>query len=184
MNTITLKYTQDVPNLPMAAVPQGTGTPPYPPGFLKFATIPVFFGELEQLGMIVRFAVTQGGVISNNSTLVTGLASTAALYVGQPAVGDGIPDGTYVFAIPSPTSIIMSQDATKSGAISIGFLDDTTAYSAGALTRTIVLTTTALGDSLWGGDVNFLKAATVGLYSGTLAARFPGNTVADAPLVT
>ena len=55
------------------------------------------------------------------STSVTGLSSTANLFVGEVVTGAGIAPGTSVAAINSGSSITLSQAATAAGSVSLDF---------------------------------------------------------------
>ena len=63
--------------------------------------------------------VQQSGVLALNSPTVT-LASTIGLQIGQHVRGAGIPDDTYILAIPlANSSITLSKPATASGTITL-----------------------------------------------------------------
>ena len=53
--------------------------------------------------------------LNSGSKIVTGIASTAGLLVGEPVTGAGIAFGTTIEAVDSSTSITLSADATLSG---------------------------------------------------------------------
>ena len=57
-------------------------------------------------------SITRSGSITNGSTSVTGLASTADLAVGMTVTGTGIPANTTIAAIVSGTAITLSAAAT------------------------------------------------------------------------
>lgn len=61
------------------------------------------------------------GTTANGSALVTGLASTSALYAGQPISGPGIPAGVFVASIDSSTQVTLSAPATASGTVALAF---------------------------------------------------------------
>lgn len=61
------------------------------------------------------------GTTANGAAAVTGLGSTAALYVGQPVAGPGIPAGAMVATIDSPTQVTLSAPATATGTVTLGF---------------------------------------------------------------
>ena len=58
---------------------------------------------------------------TTNSTSVTGLSSTASLFVGEVVTGANIAPGTSVAAINSGASITLSQASTASGSASLDF---------------------------------------------------------------
>ena len=62
---------------------------------------------------------TRNGTTTNASAAVTGLSSTADLYIGMPVEGAGIPAGTTIASITSGTAITLSANATASGAVPI-----------------------------------------------------------------
>ena len=55
---------------------------------------------------------------------MTGLASTASLYVGEPVSGSGIPAGTTIAQLSTPSSIALSQASTTSGSDTLTFFSD------------------------------------------------------------
>lgn len=61
------------------------------------------------------------GTTVTASAAVTGLGSTAALYVGQPVAGAGIPVGATVLTIDSPTQVALSVAATASATVPLSF---------------------------------------------------------------
>ena len=58
---------------------------------------------------VVLTPVTQNGTLSDNSPVVTGLASTAALIPGMIVSGLGVLPGTKLLSIDSPTQVTLSQ---------------------------------------------------------------------------
>ena len=58
------------------------------------------------------------------TTAVTGLSSTAGLYLGEAVSGKGIPLGTTIAQVNSSSAITLSQAATLSGSSSLSFLSD------------------------------------------------------------
>lgn len=65
-------------------------------------------------------AVVQTGVL--NSTInVTGLTDTSLLTIGWSVTGTGIPDGTTIAALPTGTTLTLSQAATVSSSQSLSF---------------------------------------------------------------
>lgn len=59
------------------------------------------------------------GVTTSASASVTGLSSTADLWVGMPVEGNGIPAGTTIASIDSASSITLSAAATASASVPI-----------------------------------------------------------------
>ena len=59
------------------------------------------------------------GTLTINQNVVTGIASTAPLFVGESLIGNGIPLDTTITKINSATSITLSKNATVSGAESL-----------------------------------------------------------------
>ena len=64
---------------------------------------------------------TQNGTLINTSVTVTGLTSTADMYVGMHIEGAGIPAATTIATIVSGSSITMSNAATAGGTVAIRF---------------------------------------------------------------
>lgn len=65
-------------------------------------------------------AVVQTGVL--NATInVTGLSDTSLLTIGWSVTGTGIPDGTTISALPTSTTLTLSQAATLSGSHPLSF---------------------------------------------------------------
>ena len=56
------------------------------------------------------------GSTTSGSAVVTGIASTAGMYIGQPISGTGIPASTYILSVDSATQITMSANATATNA--------------------------------------------------------------------
>jgi hypothetical protein len=63
----------------------------------------------------IKTTYAQYGVLTNDSTSVTGLTDTSQLIIGMEVTGTGIAGGTTIAAIPSSTSITLSANATASG---------------------------------------------------------------------
>ncbi len=59
--------------------------------------------------------VSQASTTTSGSASITGLTSTASLYVGMPISGTGVPAGAFIHAINGPTSITISAAATAAG---------------------------------------------------------------------
>jgi len=77
--------------------------------------------SLASTAGISPFASTQNGTTTNTSAVVTGLTNTALLVVGQPVSGTGIPAGTTILSIQSPTQVTLSANATASGTVPVTF---------------------------------------------------------------
>lgn len=60
-------------------------------------------------------SITQSGVRTSGSAVVTGLSDTAAMVAGMPVSGTGIPASTTISSVDSSTQITLSQNATSSG---------------------------------------------------------------------
>ncbi len=61
------------------------------------------------------------GTTTSASTSVTGISDTGNLTVGMPVLGTGIPHGTTLSAITSPSAITLSAAATASGTVTLKF---------------------------------------------------------------
>jgi microcystin-dependent protein len=66
---------------------------------------------------------TQTGTTTNTLDTVSGLTSTAQMYVGMPLESANFPSGTTVASIVDSTNITASATATASGAVSIQFFN-------------------------------------------------------------
>lgn len=66
-------------------------------------------------------SAARSGTLTNASTSVTGITSTADLVVGMPVFGTGVPVGARIAAIPTGTSITLSINATTGGAQTLSF---------------------------------------------------------------
>lgn len=88
-------------------------------------------GDLAQTSVSeeIQFSGT-----TSATTGVTGIASTANLEVGMPISGAGIPDGTTIAAIPSGTTLTLSQAATASATITLTVIDEEQVISLGEWT--------------------------------------------------
>ena len=109
---------------------------------------PVLFGQLD------------------DTTSVTGLSSTGALYVGEPVTGAGIPSGTTITGIDSTTAITLSQAATAAGSAALKFIDNETVL-AGTLNATTAVTGLASTAGLYLGE----PVSGTGIPRGTTIAR-------------
>ena len=93
------------------------------------------FGALTQV---------QTGTLTNTMNTVSGLSSTAQMYVGMPIEGTGVPSGTTVASIVDGTDITMSQNATAGGAQALTFYnwgngDGSTTFNVPALNRRVTV---------------------------------------------
>jgi hypothetical protein len=88
-------------------------------------------GDLAQTSVSeeIQFSGT-----TSATTGVTGIASTANLSIGMPISGAGIPDGTTIAAIPSGTTLTLSQAATASATITLTVIDEEQVISLGEWT--------------------------------------------------
>jgi microcystin-dependent protein len=66
---------------------------------------------------------TQNGTTTNTMATVSGLSTTSNMYPGMSIEGVGIPSGTTILSITDSTDIVMSQNATASGTVSIQFFN-------------------------------------------------------------
>ena len=57
--------------------------------------------------------ISLSGILTSGSTTVSGLSSTASLYIGQKVGGDGIVPGTTIQSIPTGNSVVLSVSADK-----------------------------------------------------------------------
>lgn len=80
--------------------------------------VPVIPAAAQWLASVTT---TQTGTLSTSSNTITGLTSTAGLSTGQQVTGTGIPNGSYITAIPSGTSITINQTPTTAGAQTLTF---------------------------------------------------------------
>lgn len=71
--------------------------------------------------LLGKISFIQNGTTINTMNTVTGLSSTANMYIGMPLEGTNIPSGTTVASITTSTSITMSQTATGSATVPIQF---------------------------------------------------------------
>ncbi len=73
------------------------------------------------LTTITEPSITLTGTLISAAATVTGLSSTAALFVGMPVSGTGVPYGTLIATIASATALTLTQNATASGAVALTF---------------------------------------------------------------
>lgn len=74
--------------------------------------------EILTLAVQSEFITNDIGSLTNGSTTVTGLTSTAALVAGMNIIGNGVPSGTTIASITNATTIVMSGPAL--GAVQTG----------------------------------------------------------------
>lgn len=83
---------------------------PAPPGFLHCNGGAVSRATYPRLLEAITIDLT--GNITNGSTTISGLTSTADLSVGMPVSGPGIPAGSTIASIVDATSLAISANAT------------------------------------------------------------------------
>lgn len=108
----------DVEGVPTGTIIDFAGSTA-PTGYLLCDGSAVARANYTNLLPTITFAQT--GTLTNSVNTVTGLTSTATMYVGMPIEGTGVPTGTTVASIVSGTAITMSQNATTGGAQSLTF---------------------------------------------------------------
>jgi hypothetical protein len=64
---------------------------------------------------VITTTITRAGTLTIGSPIVTGLAATSDLTLGQPVSGTGVPGGATVFSIDASNQIHLSANATSSG---------------------------------------------------------------------
>jgi hypothetical protein len=64
---------------------------------------------------VITTTITRAGTLTSGSPIVTGLASTSDLTLGQPVSGTGVPGGATVLSIDASNQIHLSANATASG---------------------------------------------------------------------
>lgn len=78
--------------------------------------------DLHNEYTFTTWANTQTGTITSGSAVVTGLSNTSGFSAESfGALADGIPSGSIIVSIDSPTQVTLSQDATASGSVPIIF---------------------------------------------------------------
>ena len=106
-----------------AGVPTGTvidfaGITP-PTGYLNCDGSAVT--RATYVNLHAAITMTQNGTTTNTTNSLTGLTSTADMYIGMPLEGADIPAGTTVATIVNGTEITMSQNASASGTVPVTF---------------------------------------------------------------
>lgn len=100
----------------------------------------------------------QSGTLTNTMNTVSGLSSTANMYVGMSIEGSNIPSGTTVASIVDSTDITMSHNATSSGASTITFFpwgegDGSTTFNVPDLRRSTTIGSGGSGTAIVGNVV-------------------------------
>ncbi len=119
---------------------------------------------------------TNAFVTTNGSNLVTGLNSTAGLYVGMPVTNANVPAGTTIAAINSNSSITLSQNATGGTAGTLSFGNSSIGV-AGVLQPSSFGNVTTVANS-----PTVTVPSTAGFYVGMAVSgtNIPSNTVVTA----
>ncbi len=111
-----------------------------------------------------------GGVVTSGSSSITGLASTAFMYVGMPVSGTGIPSNTVVGAINSSTSITLGQASSPTtpvnATVTSGILSGTTSLGSNTITGLSSTTGLTVGQGVSG----------TGILSGTVITSINSTT--------
>lgn len=124
--TITVSELSSVQDLQTAVrnavVAYANGEVEYMSGFVVGAAVSPFqiaaaitqqiAGIFVQEVQISISAVSQVGDLTNGSSVVTNMTYTSGLTPGEPVTGTGIPTGTTIFSVDSPTQITLSANAT------------------------------------------------------------------------
>lgn len=97
----------------------------------------------------------QNGVTTNTMTSITGLTSTAQMYVGMPVEGTGIQSGTTIATIVSSSAITLSLAATASGTVPLTFFnwgngDGATTFNVPDMRRNVPMGSGGTGTSTIG----------------------------------
>lgn len=90
---------------------------------LNFSTVTTYsqIASAIQEAIVALYSTNQTGTLTASSTAVTSLSDTSGLTVGMVVTGTGIPSGTTIASITSGTALVLSQNATVSGAESLTF---------------------------------------------------------------
>lgn len=99
---------------------------------------------------------TQTGTTTNTMNTVSGLTSTAQMYVGMPLESANFPPGTTVFSIVDVNNITASNNATAGGPVSIQFFnwgngDGSTTFNVPDVRRSTTIGQGGTGSSTPGG---------------------------------
>lgn len=108
--------------------------------------------------LLAAIIFQSNGTTINGVNTLTGLTTTATLYVGAPIEGFGIPSGTTVASITSSTSITMSQNATASATVLVTFYswgngDGSTTFNVPDLRRRVCVGGAGTGSAVLGNKV-------------------------------
>lgn len=122
---------------------------------------------------------------THSSTLVDGLGTTTGVFIGQIVIGSGIPDGTYVSAVNSATSVTLTRKSstTLSGTSIkfVPFINDTIASVVNGVSAT--LTTNTAGISISGtAIVNYGTDDAAAINSAVTAANLIGGGTLILPI--
>jgi hypothetical protein len=109
-----------------------------------------------------------GGLITAGSSIVTGLLSTAGWQAGWNVSGTGIPGGTTILSIDSPTQIHLSQNATSTG------------------TSILTLTLASSGNTVAGSNIISGIPSTAGFQTGwtVSGSTFPTSSITSVDSAT
>jgi len=139
------------------------------------ATYPLLFSAITFI---------QTGTLTNTSVSVTGLSSTADMYVGMAVEGTNISAGTTIASIVDSTSITLSIAASGSGATPITFFswgngNGTTTFTLPALARRNTIGKGSTGSAVIGNQVGQIGGVEnfVMSISQMPAHTHPGSTV-------
>jgi microcystin-dependent protein len=139
--------------------------------------------------LLSAISFSQTGTLTNTMNSVTGLSTTASMYVGMAVEGANIPSGTTVASIVSGTAITLSAAATGSGATLITFFNwgngnGTTTFNVPDMRRRASIGVGGSGAGIPGnvtGQVGGVE--TFVMTEGQLAPHnHPGSTVAAGVL--
>ena len=89
---------------------------------LPVSTLAFLAGTAEDLVQDVPIVVFTGS-LTNGASSVTGISNMTGLVVGQSVTGPGIPAGTTILTVDSPTAITLSAPTTGSGSRSLTAVD-------------------------------------------------------------
>jgi hypothetical protein len=135
----------------------------------------VAVGYDGKIGYAASDTIIKTGTLATDSAVVTSIATTTNLFVGQPVSGSGVPDDTTIVSIDSSSQITLSNVATADGATTLTFC-------VGPATWTQAGTPSFLGSDIFDvcyGDSKFVAVGD----NGKIAYSADGNvwTQASAP---